>query len=94
MIEAYANQTLILKKPASVNEYNEATYTSTSIKGRLENGYKLIRNKQGEETVSSARVFTKTLVQVDDLINDMLVISAEPLTDLDGSTGFYAVYLK
>lgn len=94
MIEAYANQTLILKKPASVNEYNEATYTSASIKGRLENGYKLIRNKQGEETVSSARVFTKTLVQVDDLINDMLVISAEPLTDLDGSTGFYTVYLK
>lgn len=94
MIEAYTNQTLILKKPASVNEYNEAAYTSTSIKGRLENGYKLVRNKQGEETVSSARVFTKTLVQVDDLINDMLVISAEPLTDLDGSTGFYTVYLK
>ena len=47
MIKAYTNQTLILKKPASVNEYNEATYSSTSIKGRLENGYKLIRNKQG-----------------------------------------------
>lgn len=94
MIEAYANQTLILKKPASVNEYNEATYSSTSIKGRLENGYKLIRNKQGEETVSSARVFTKTLVQVDDMINDMLVISSEPLTDIDGKTGFYTVYLK
>lgn len=94
MIKAYTNQTLILKKPTSVNEYNEATYSSTSIKGRLENGYKLIRNKQGEETVSSARVFTKTLVQVDDMINDMLVISSEPLTDIDGKTGFYTVYLK
>lgn len=94
MIENYANQTLILKRPLSVNEYNEATYSATSIKGRKESGFKLIRNKTGEETVSSARVFTKTLVQVDDLIDDMLVISTEPLTDLDGSTGFYTVYLK
>ena len=94
MINSYTNQTLTLKRPSTPNEYNEATYSSISIKGRLENGYKLIRNKQGEETVSSARVFTKTLVQVDDMINDMLVISSEPLTDLDGSTGFYTVYLK
>ena len=66
MIEAYTNQTLILKKPASVNEYNEATYSSTSIKGRLEK-YKLIRNKQGEETVSP-QSFTKP-GEVDDMIN-------------------------
>ena len=94
MINNYTNQTLTLKRPSTPNEYNESTYTSTKIKGRLENGYKLIRNKQGEETVSSARVFTKTLVQVDDMINDMLVISPEPLTDIDGKTGFYTVYLK
>lgn len=94
MIEAYTNQTLILKKPASVNEYNEATYTSTKIKGRKEDGYKLIRNKYGEEVVSSARVFTKSLVETDDLIDDRLVISSEPLSDIDGATGFYTVYLK
>jgi hypothetical protein len=94
MINNYTNQTLTLKRPSTPNEYNESTYTSTKIKGRKEDGYKLIRNKYGEEVVSSARVFTKTSVETDDLIDDRLVISSEPLSDIDGATGFYTVYLK
>jgi len=94
MIGDYANQSLTLKKVASTNEYNEKTYTSSTIKGRKETGFKLIRNQFGQETVSSATVFTQTLVNVDDLIDDKLVIAVNQEIALNGSVAFYEVYLK
>lgn len=94
MIDDYAKQSLIWKRATSVNEYNEPTYSTSTIKGRKETGFKLIRNSKGEETVSSARVFTKSAVTEGDLIDDELVIAVTTAVDLDGKTGYYAVYLK
>jgi hypothetical protein len=94
MIEEYANQTLTLKKPLSVNEYNEATYSTTTIRGRKETGIKLVRNNQGEEVVSSARVFTGTAITANDLIDNDLVLAVDTAIDLDGTVGYYTGYLK
>lgn len=94
MIESYMNQNLIWKHSVSVNEYNESTYSVMTIKGRKETGLKLVKNKLGEDVLSSSRVFTQTAVSIDDLIDDSEVINLETLIDIDGTTGFYTVYLK
>ena len=94
MIELYMNQSLTWKHSVSVNEYNESTFSTSTIKGRKETGHKIVRDKHGEEVVSSARVFTQSLVVCDDFIDDELVLSVESGIDLDGSVGYYTVYLK
>ena len=93
MIGDYANQSLTLKKVTATSEYNEKTYTTSTIKGRKETGFRLIRNQFGQETISSATVFTATLVNVDDLIDDKLVIASIPQVGLGGTVQYYEVYL-
>lgn len=93
MISAYINQSLTWKHVSSINEYNEATYTTSTIKGRKETGFKMIRDAQGQETVSSAQVFTKSAVVVNDKIDDKLVIAVDSQITLGGSVSFYEVYL-
>jgi hypothetical protein len=94
MINDYANQSMTLKTAGTPNEYNEPTYATSTIKGRKEHGIKLVRNAQGEETVSSAVVFTASVVSVNDLIDDAIVIDSQPMPNLDGTTQFYEVYLR
>ena len=94
MLDDYANQSLIWMHVLTLNEYNEiATSTTTTIKGRKDTGFKLIRNAQGQEIVSTAYVATKSAIAANDTIDGKLVISSEPAIDLDGSVLFYEVYL-
>lgn len=93
MISAYTNQSLTWKHVSSINEYNEPTYATSTIKGRKETGFKMIRDAQGQETVSSAQVFTKSAVVVNDKIDDKLVIAVDSQITLGGSVSFYEVYL-
>lgn len=94
MLDAYANQNLTWKSVASVSKYNEPTYSSVTIKGRKETGNKLILNAEGQEVISSARVFTESAVANNDLIDDSKVIQVNKNIGLDGSIVFYEVYLK
>ena len=94
MLTGYLNQNLSWEHATSVNEYNEPTYTTLTIKGRKEIGSKLVRNPQGQEVVSSACVFTKSAIENNDLIDDKLVISMESCVDLDGSIKWYEGYLQ
>lgn len=93
MLDRYANQSLTWKHVATTTKYSEHTYTTSTIKGRKETGFKLIRDAKGQETVSSAKVFTESAVTVNDLIDDKLVISVESNFKLNGTIGFYTVYL-
>lgn len=94
LVSCYFNQTLTWEHITSSNEYNE-TLTSdiTNIKGRKETGFKLIRNSQGQEVVSSATVFTESAIINNDLIDGKLVISVESMIELNGSIMFYEVFL-
>jgi len=93
MLGNYANQNLTWKHVASISKYNEATYTTSTIKGRHETGFKLIRDAKGQETTSSAIVYTESAVTVNDLINDKLVIAVHSNVDINGIVKFYTVYL-
>jgi hypothetical protein len=93
MLDNYANQNLIWSYAGTPNEYNESTYTTSTIKGRKETGFKLVRDAQGQEITSSAVVFTKSPVSNNDLIDGRRVISSESMIGLDGATQWYEVYL-
>jgi hypothetical protein len=93
MISNYANQSLEWKQAGTPNAYNEPTYTTLTICGRKETGHKLVRNKKGEEVVSSARVFTESAVECGDLIDDRLAISVEVSIGIDGKEKYRTVYL-
>jgi hypothetical protein len=93
LLNNYLNQSLTWSYAGTPSEYNESTYTTSTIKGRMETGFKLIRNAQGQEVISSAVVFTRSAVQNNDLINNRRVISVESMVDLDGSINWYEVYV-
>lgn len=93
MIKTYMNQSLTWKHVTGNNGYNEPSYATSTIKGRIEQGHKLIRNKQGQETVATARVFTMSAVEVNDKIDDRLVISVESAVGLSGNIEYYTVFL-
>ena len=93
MITNYANQSLTWKKVSSINEYNEPTYSTSTIKGRKQTGFKLIRNAQGQEVTSSASVYTKSAISPNDLIDGQQIIAVESAITISGSVGFYKGYL-
>lgn len=94
MLGNYANQNLTLIHYASTNQYNEGANPITStIKGRKETGNKLVRNKEGQEVVSSACVFTDSVIIGGDLIDNDLVTSVNPAIDLSGTIKFYKAWL-
>ena len=97
MLTGYTNQSITKKTKGAVNAYNEATYASSTIKGRFEYKRNLVRDVNGEEVVSSAVLYTETDVNPDDIINydsrDYPVINVEDVVGLNGTVEFYQVFL-
>jgi len=94
MISNYANQALSWEVAGALNAYAEPTYaTAVTIYGRKETGFKMVRNAQGQEIVSSAVVFTQSLVSANDLIDSQLVVAVNNAIQLGGTSGFREVYL-
>lgn len=93
MLSGYANQEITRKTPASVNDANEPTYTTTTIYGRKESRIRLVRDTQGKEVVSSGIVYTETAVLVGDLLDATTVLRVDAMPDLGGTVQFYEVSL-
>lgn len=97
MIDIYLNQVVTLKTPSSINDYNEASYTTKNIPARFEYKRKLVRKPTGENIISEAQCYTETQVKPDDVITydgkDWPVISVKDQVGLDGSVQFYEVSL-
>jgi hypothetical protein len=93
MLTEYCNQSITRKTVASVNDCNEATYTTSTIKGRKEPYNKLIRTAKGEEKICSTVVYTATAVIVGDLLDDDIVLAVKTQVDIGGSVQFHEVYL-
>lgn len=89
MIEQYLNQTATWKQATGLNEYGEPIITSQTIKVRWEGKRRLVRDKQGQEVVSEARVFCLEPVQPGDILmyngKEWPVIAVSEIPDLDGN---------
>ena len=97
MITDYLNQSATWKTVTSVNEYNEPTFTSTTITCRMEYKRQMVRDAQGQEVVSEATLYTTSAVLPGDVITydsrDWSVLTVASEAQLDGTVLFRAVYM-
>lgn len=99
MIKAYLNQSAGWQaNKHEPNQYNESTYADpVSIPCRFEYKRRMVRNKQGQEVISEATMFTEKPVKPDDLITfdniDWVVITVANEVGLNGSVAFYEVMM-
>ena len=89
MIEGYLNQRAIWKRKTGSNEYGEPVTKQKTIKVRWEGKRRLVRDNEGREVVSEARVFCIEPVKPGDILKyedrDWPVISVSIVPGLDGS---------
>jgi hypothetical protein len=89
MIEGYLNQRAVWKRITSQNEYGEPTFSSKTISVRWEGKRRLVRDNEGREVVSEARVFCVEAVKPGDILKyedrDWPVIAVSTVPGLDGS---------
>lgn len=97
MLSNYVNQSVTLKTRTGQNEYNEPTYTSSTIKGRFIYKRELFRLENGEEVLSNAILYTMSTVSEGDNITadskNWVVRSVYPAVKLNGTQGFSKVVL-
>ena len=60
----------ITLKTATLDQWGKATYVETIIRGRFEFRTKLVRNLQGEQVVSTAKVYlaNQTFAHIDKIV--------------------------
>ena len=88
MIEGYLNQRAVWKRKTGSNEYGEPTTSSKTISVRWEGKRRLVRDNEGREIVSEARVFCTEAVKPGDLLEyqgrEWPVIAVSTVPGLDG----------
>lgn len=89
MIEGYLNQRAVWKRKTGSNEYGEPTTSSKTISVRWEGKRRLVRDNEGREVVSEARVFCIEPVKPGDILKyedrDWPVIAVSTVPGLDGA---------
>jgi hypothetical protein len=88
MIEGYLNQRAVWKRKIGQNEYGEPVTKQKTIKVRWEGKRRLVRDNEGREVVSEARVFCVEPVKPGDILEhggrEWPVIAVSSVPGLDG----------
>ena len=89
MINNYLNQTATWHYVTGKNNYGEPTFGSKTINCRWEGKRRLVRNKDGQEVVSEARVFCVEAIKPGDELEydgrSWPVIAVSVVPGLDGA---------
>ena len=89
MIQDYLNQTATWKRVVGQNMYGEPKTEEKEIKVRWEGKRRLVRDNEGREVVSEARVFCVEPVKPGDILEhggrEWPVIAVSTVPGLDGS---------
>ena len=97
MIQGYLNQTATWHCVTGQNEYGEPVTKQKTIKVRWEGNRRLVRDNQGREVVSEARVFCVEAVQAGDELEHggrrWPVIAVSTVPGLDGTISHREVAL-
>ena len=95
MIMGYLNQTATWHYVTGLNEYGEPSTSSKSIKVRWEGKRRLVRDNEGREVVSEARVFCIEPVKPGDELEfggrRWPVIAVSCVPGLNGAISHYEV---
>ncbi len=88
MIQDYLNQTATWKRVIGQNMYGEPEFDTKEIKVRWEGKRRLVRDNEGREVVSEARVFCMGAIKPGDLLEyngrEWPVIAVSTVPGLDG----------
>jgi len=88
MIEGMLNQAATWKRKTGQDEYGEPDTVDTDIRVRWEGKRRMVRNQQGQEVVSEARVYCKEAVQPGDIMTfgdrEWPVIAVSETPDMGG----------
>ena len=91
------NQRAVWKRKTGQNEYGEPSTSSKTIKVRWEGKRRLVRDNEGREVVSEARVFCVEPVKPGDILEhggrEWPVIAVSTVPGLDGSESHREVAL-
>ena len=97
MIEGYLNQRAVWKRVVGQNMYGEPSTSSKTISVRWEGKRRLVRDNEGREVVSEARVFCTDAVQPGDELEyggrSWPVIAVSTVPGLDGAENHREVAL-
>jgi len=97
VIAYYLNQTASLKVRTGHDGYDPVYANPVTIAVRWESKRSLVRNTQGEQVVSEAKVFTEASINPSDVLTyggrDWPVITVSDVTDLDGNVSHREVYV-
>ena len=89
MIKGYLNQTATWKRVVGQNMYGEPETEEKEIKVRWEGKRRLVRDNEGREVVSEARVFCVEPVKPGDILEhggrEWPVIAVSSVPGLDGN---------
>ena len=89
MISGYLNQTATWHYITGQNKYGEPTTSSKTINVRWEGKRRLVRDNEGREVVSEARVFCMGAIKPGDLLEyngrEWPVIAVSCVPGLDGA---------
>ena len=89
MMEGYLNQQATWHTVTGLNNYGEPETSSQTIPVRWEGKRRLVRDKEGREVISEARVFCLAAVKPGDMLTydgrKWPVISVSVIPDLSGS---------
>ena len=95
MMRDYLNQAATWHYVTGLNSYGEPTTSSKTIKVRWEGKRRLVRDNQGREVVSEARVFCVDAVKPGDELefdgHSWPVIAVSTVPGLDGAVNHYEV---
>ena len=95
MMRDYLNQAATWHYVTGLNSYGEPTTSSKTIKVRWEGKRRLVRDNQGREVVSEARVFCVDAVKPGDELEfdgrRWPVIAVSSVPGLDGAVNHYEV---
>lgn len=91
IVASYLHQTATWKRVVGLNEYGEPLSEEQEIHVRWEGKRRLVRDKEGHEVVSEARVYCMEPVQPGDIFEfggrNWPIIAVSEVPDLGGSVG-------
>jgi len=98
MLSHLYRSTIVVKTISGVDFYNKPTISSTAnVTCYIKEGIKVVKNKEGKEVVSSARIHTDVAIDDNSLIvlngQDREILFVATLRDLQGNIDHYETYI-
>lgn len=85
---------ITISTPSTPNKYNDITYTTDTIRGRLIETEEKVQLANGETVIANAKLFTNEVLALRTKIDTYLIISKKACKDKNNVICFYKYFLR